>query len=170
MAFIRRISSLTRVKGCCVLELAYQHPIPFQNENLSRTANIQMPELCRYPFIRFSVSNFFTSIMANRSEIIAILGNGISFPRFLRPFFVGGIILSAFLWWCNQSILPKANAKWAYFSAKYIDETYAGVRSQSFISNFYFRLDSLSYAGIRYYDTINRTGNSFLCKHFAIIS
>jgi len=119
-----------------------------------------------FPLFVFLSVIFFTSIMANRSEIIVILANGISFPRFLRPFFIGGLILSALLWWCNQSLLPKANAQWANFSAKYIDETYAGVRSQSFINNFYFRLDSFSYAGIRYYDTINRTGNAFFVQRF----
>ena len=45
-----------------------------------------------FPLFVFLSVIFFTSIMANRSEIIAILGNGISFPRFLRPFFIGGII------------------------------------------------------------------------------
>ncbi len=119
-----------------------------------------------FPLFVFLSVIFFTSIMANRSEIIAILGNGISFPRFLRPYFIGGIILSAFLWWCNQSLLPKANAKWANFSAKYIDDSYAGVSNRSFINNYYFRLDSFSYAGIRYYDTITRTGNGFFVQTF----
>ena len=119
-----------------------------------------------FPLFVFLSVIFFTSIMAGRSEIIVILANGISFPRFLRPYFIGGILLSAFLWWCNQSFLPKANAKWANFSAKYIDESYAGIRNQSFINNYYFRLDSFSYAGIRYYDTISRTGNSFFMQTF----
>jgi lipopolysaccharide export system permease protein len=119
-----------------------------------------------FPLFVFLSVIYFTSIMANRSEIIAILANGISFPRFLRPYFIGGIILSAFLWWCNQSLLPKANAKWANFSAKYIDESYAGIRNQSFINNYYFRLDSFSYAGVRYYDTVSRTGNGFFVQTF----
>lgn len=116
-----------------------------------------------FPLFVFLSVIFFTSVMAGRSEIIAILGNGISFPRFLRPYFVGGIILSALLWWVNQSILPKANAKYAAFSAKYIDDIY---RHQSFLNNYYFRLDSFSYAGIRYYDTISKTGNSFFVQTF----
>jgi len=116
-----------------------------------------------FPLFVFLSVIFFTSVMASRSEIIAILGNGISYPRFLRPFFIGGIILSAFLWWVNQSILPKANAKYAAFSAKYIDDIY---RHQSFLNNYYFRLDSFSYAGIRYYDTISKAGNSFFVQTF----
>lgn len=116
-----------------------------------------------FPLFVFLSVIFFTSVMAGRSEIIAILGNGISFPRFLRPYFIGGILLSAFLWWVNQSILPKANAKYASFSAKYIDDIY---RHQSFLNNYYFRLDSFSYAGIRYYDTISKAGNNFFVQTF----
>lgn len=116
-----------------------------------------------FPLFVFLSVIFFTSGLASRSEIIAILGNGVSFPRFLRPYFIGGIILSAFLWWCNQSILPKANAKWALFQAKYIDDVYSS-QGRSFLTNYYFRLDSFSYAGIRYYDTTRRSGNSFFVQ------
>ena len=119
-----------------------------------------------FPLFIFLSVIFFTSVMAGRSEIIAILGNGISFPRFLRPYFIGGIILSVFLWWCNQSVLPKANAKWATFSAKYLDQSYGGVQNKSYVNNYYFRLDSFSYAGIRFYDTISRTGSSFFVQTF----
>lgn len=119
-----------------------------------------------FPLFVFLAVIFFTSIMANRSEIIAILANGISFPRFLRPYFIGGFILSLFLWWCNQRILPKANEKFANFSNKYIDVNYAAYRSTSYINNYYFRLDSFSYAGIRFYDTVSRTGNNFFVQRF----
>lgn len=119
-----------------------------------------------FPLFVFLSVIFFTSVMAGRSEIIAILGNGISYPRFLRPYFIAGFLLSAFLWWCNQGLLPRANQKWADFSAKYIDETYGGVRNQPYINNYYFRLDSFSYAGVRYYDTVGRTGNTFFVQTF----
>jgi lipopolysaccharide export system permease protein len=119
-----------------------------------------------FPLFVFLSVIFFTSVMAGRSEIIAILGSGVSFPRFLRPYFIGGFILSALLWWANQNFLPKANAKWAAFSAKYLDQSYNGVENHSFINNYYFRLDSFSYAGIRYYDTISRTGNNFFVQKF----
>ncbi len=109
---------------------------------------------------------FFTSVMANRSEIIAILGSGVSFPRFLLPYFIGGLLLSGFLWWCNQSVLPKANAKFADFETRYIDQNYAAYQNKSFLNNYYFRLDSFSYAGIRYYDTTTHTGNNFFVQKF----
>ena len=119
-----------------------------------------------FPLFIFIAVIFFTSIMANRSEVIAILSSGISFGRFLRPYLLGGFIFTAFLWWCNQYILPPANQKWATFNSKYIDFNYGNYENTSTISNKYFKLDSFSYAGVRYYDTINRKGSNFFIQRF----
>ncbi|MEO5908429.1 MAG: LptF/LptG family permease [Ginsengibacter sp.] len=119
-----------------------------------------------FPLFIFISVIFFTSKMANRSEIIAILSTGISFARFLRPYIVGGLLFTGFLWWCNQYILPPANEKWANFNAKYIDYNYGGYVNTSTISNKYFKLDSFSYAGIRFYDTTNRSGSNFFIQRF----
>ena len=119
-----------------------------------------------FPLFIFLSVIFFTSIMANRSEIIAILSSGVSFGRLLRPYIFGGLLLTIFLWWCNQYVLPIANQKWATFNSKYIDFNYGGYQNTSTISNKYFKLDSFSYAGVRYYDTINRTGNNFFIQRF----
>ena len=119
-----------------------------------------------FPLFIFIAVIFFTSKMANRSEIIAILSSGTSFWRFLRPYVLGGILFTAFLWWVNQYILPPANQKWATFNSKYIDFNYGGYVNTSTISNKYFKLDSLSYAGVRYYDTSSRIGNNFFIQRF----
>ena len=119
-----------------------------------------------FPLFIFLSVIFFTSIMANRSEIIAILSSGVSFSRFLRPYMFGGLLFTAFLWWCNQYVLPPANQRWATFNSKYIDFNYGGYQNTSTISNKYFKLDSFSYAGIRYYDTINRSGSNFFIQRF----
>lgn len=119
-----------------------------------------------FPLFIFLSVIFFTSIMANRSEIIAILSSGVNFSRFLRPYIFGGLIFTIFLWWCNQYVLPKANQRWATFNSKYIDFNYGNYQNTSTLSNKYFKLDSFSYAGIRYYDTINRTGSNFFIQRF----
>lgn len=119
-----------------------------------------------FPLFIFLSVIFFTSIMANRSEIIAILNSGVSFGRFLRPYMLGGLLFTVFLWWCNQYVLPIANRKWANFNTKYIDFNYSNYQNTTTINNKYFKLDSFSYAGIRYYDTINRIGNNFFIQKF----
>ena len=47
-----------------------------------------------FPLFTFISVIFFTSKMAGRSEIVAILSSGVSFQRFLLPFAVGGLFLA----------------------------------------------------------------------------
>lgn len=119
-----------------------------------------------FPLFLFLSVVFFTSKMANRSEIIAILSAGISFRRFLAPYFFAGLFFTAFLWGVNQYILPEANNKWSTFNAKYIDFNYGGYVNTSTISNKHFKLDSFSYAGLRYYDTTSKSGSNFIIQKF----
>lgn len=119
-----------------------------------------------FPLFVFISVIFFTSKMANRSEVIAILGTGVSYRRFLLPYLAGGILLSGLLWWANQSLVPKANAKWAAFDAKYVKFNASSIQSYTSLSNYYFRLDSFSYAGIRYYDTSSHVGSNFFVQRF----
>jgi len=119
-----------------------------------------------FPLFVFIAVIFFTSLMANRSEVIAILGSGVSYHRFMRPYFIGSFLLGGLLWWANQGMVPKANAKWAAFDAKYIKFNATDLKNYTTLSNYYFRLDSFSYAGLRYYDTSNHTGNNFFIQKF----
>lgn len=120
-----------------------------------------------FPLFVFISVIFFTSKMAGRSEIVAILSSGVSFRRMLMPFVAGGIFLSAVLWMGYQYIVPKANLKWANFEAKYIDGPRAPNDNRSNSkSNLYFKMDSFTYVGIRSYDTINKSGSGFFVQRF----
>ncbi len=63
---------------------------------------------------------FFTSKMAYNSEIIAILSSGISFRRFLYPYFISSCFLVAFTFLLNDVIIPPANRKRLEFEETYI--------------------------------------------------
>ena len=63
---------------------------------------------------------FFTSKMAAQSEIIAILSSGISFRRFLYPYFISACILALFSFAINDVIMPPANKNRLEFESKYI--------------------------------------------------
>jgi lipopolysaccharide export system permease protein len=119
-----------------------------------------------FPLFIFISVIFFTSKMANRSEIIAILSSGTSYGRFLRPYIFGGVLFTALLWWSNQYVLPPANEKWATFNSKYIDFNYAAYQNTATINNKYFKIDSFSYAGLRYYDTTSKSGTNFFMQTF----
>lgn len=120
-----------------------------------------------FPLFIFISVIFFTSKMAGRSEIIAILSSGVSFARFCVPYIIGGALLSFVLWFGSQQIIPKANRKWANFQKLYIDvNTAAGMMQSSYKQNIYFKMDTNSYLGIRGYDTVSKTGSGFYVQKF----
>ena len=63
---------------------------------------------------------FFTSKLASQSEIIAILSSGVSFRRFMYPYFIGACLLALFSFVINDVIMPSANKHRLEFEDKYI--------------------------------------------------
>ena len=116
-----------------------------------------------FPLFVFISVIFFTSRMAARSEIIAILASGTSFNRMLRPYVIGGLFLGGLLWLGNRHVIPVANGIRTSFQAKYIDKNDPSKNIQ--VTNchncFYRRIDSITYIGIKNYDTSTRTGTPF---------
>ena len=70
-------------------------------------------------FIFISVI-YFTSKMAYQSEIIAILSSGVSFRRFMYPYFIGACLLALFSFVMNDIIMPPANQHRLEFEDQYI--------------------------------------------------
>lgn len=69
--------------------------------------------------INFISVIWFTSKMANNSEIIPILSAGVSFKRFLRPYFISSAILVVTTVLMTNYVLPESNAKRLAFEARY---------------------------------------------------
>ncbi len=118
-----------------------------------------------FPLFVFIAVIFFTSKMADRSENVAILSSGVSFRRFLLPYWIGGGFLALLLWFGYHVVLPKANKQWSNFEAKYIPSS-LDYASNFTGRNYYFRIDSNTYAGIRYFDTTSKTGGNFFIQRF----
>lgn len=119
-----------------------------------------------FPLFVFIAVIFFTSKMAGRSEIIAIFSSGVSFWRFMLPYIFGGLILAGMLWTANQYIVPQANRKWANFDKKYISFNMSESEKSTYKQNLYFRIDSNTYAAIRSYDTITKSGYNLSVQRF----
>jgi lipopolysaccharide export system permease protein len=119
-----------------------------------------------FPLFVFISVIFFTSRMATRSEIVAILSSGVSFRRFLMPYVAGGVLLASVLWLGYRYVVPPANKLWGDFEAKYIDVNFGGNQNKTYLQHYYFKLDSNSYAGIGFYDTATRNGNGFFIQQF----
>src|ERR1044071_4543629 len=120
-----------------------------------------------FPIFVFIAVIFFTSKMAGRSEIIAILASGTSYNRILRPFIIGGLFLAAVLWLANRYVVPRANEIRVAFQARYIDANSSYNPLLSARPNLYIRIDPSTYAGVNYYDTLTKSGSSFFMQHVA---
>ena len=70
-------------------------------------------------FIFISVI-FFTSKLAGDSEIIAILASGVSYHRFMWPYFLSALLLFVFSFWMTGYVIPPASEKMLTFQDKYI--------------------------------------------------
>jgi lipopolysaccharide export system permease protein len=112
-----------------------------------------------FPLMVFIAVILFTSKMAGRSELVAMLAGGVRFNRILRPYVAGAIFLAAIFWYSVQFLIPKANILQANFRATYIDAKSSYEIGQYLAkgSNVYLRIDSVTYAGMRNYDTISKT-------------
>lgn len=84
-------------------------------------------------FIFISVI-FFTSKMAGNTEIIAILGSGISYRRLMRPYFYGSLIVALIVLFFGNFVIPVNNRSLAKFDSDYIH-----TRRQNYFSNIHFQ-------------------------------
>jgi lipopolysaccharide export system permease protein len=117
-----------------------------------------------FPLMVFIAVIYFTSKLAAKSEIVAILANGVRFNRFLRPYLVGGTMLALFLWWCNQFVFPLGNAIRSDFQIRYVDGNSSYYAGRSGTSTFYLKSDAQTYVAIRYYDTTTKVSNGFFLE------
>jgi lipopolysaccharide export system permease protein len=74
------------------------------------------------PITVFIAIVFVTSQMASRTEIIAILGSGVSFLRMLFPYFLGATILGVISFYLNGWVIPKSNRSRLEFEMRYLNK------------------------------------------------
>jgi lipopolysaccharide export system permease protein len=125
-----------------------------------------------FPLFVFISVIFFTSRMAYRSEIIAILASGTNYNRLLRPYFIGGVFLSTILWFGSRYFIPKANVIRGNFEAKYIDSPGGSIgpgKEGICITCFYRRIDTNTYVGIKDYNGKPGMPGNFLWKKLTAI-
>ena len=72
------------------------------------------------PLLIFLSVIIFTSGMAFKSEIVAILASGISFNRLLRPYFVAATLLALISLYLNHFVVPRASKERLAFEIAYI--------------------------------------------------
>lgn len=73
-----------------------------------------------FPIFLFLSVIWFTSKLANNTEIIAILSSGISFTRFLRPYIIGATLVSLFALLMAFVLVPNASKGYNDFRYTYL--------------------------------------------------
>ncbi len=119
-----------------------------------------------FPLIVLITVIWTTSVMANRTEIVALFATGMSLGRFLKPYWIGGIILAVALYFSNGWMVPRAVAKMANFKSKYIDPNLGGSKEYYDHVNHFFKVGNNAYAGIISYDTASKTSYNFFVHSF----
>ena len=84
-------------------------------------------------FIFISVI-FFTSKMAGNTEIIAILGSGISYRRLLKPFLYGSLLVALIVLILGNFVIPYSNRSLIDFESHYIH-----ARRTEYYNNIHFQ-------------------------------
>lgn len=119
-----------------------------------------------FPLFVFIAVIFFTSRMATRSEIIAILASGTGYNRFLRPYLFGGVLLAGLLWVGYRYWIPKANAIQSSFRSNYLDKNDPTKNrvDGNCTRCFYKRVDTNTFVGIRNFDTASKSAQGFFLE------
>jgi len=74
-----------------------------------------------FPILLFLSIIWFTSKLANNTEIVAFLSSGVSFYRFLRPYLFGAAIVCLIAISFSMYIVPKANVGFFEFKYAYLE-------------------------------------------------
>lgn len=72
------------------------------------------------PLFTFIAVIFFTSKLADKSEIIAMLASGMSFNRLMVPYWISASVIALATFLLNAFIIPPANAIRIDFTNKYV--------------------------------------------------
>lgn len=113
------------------------------------------------PLFTFIAVIFFTSKMADNSEIIAILSSGVSFRRLLRPYMISAAVIAAFTYVLSAYIIPPANIKRIDYT-----NTYVKNKRVDYGSNIMLQVAKGEIAYMSRFDNTTKTGVKFSLEKF----
>lgn len=115
-----------------------------------------------FPIFLFLSIIWFTSKLANNTEIIAVLGSGISYMRFLRPYIIGASVISLFALLMGIFFVPNASKGFNDFRYTYLKRN-AEVRQSTEV---YKQISNNEYIYVSSFNYISRTGSNFNLEKF----
>lgn len=113
------------------------------------------------PLFTFIAVIFFTSKLAGNNEIVAMLSNGMSFRRLLRPYLFSAFVIAAATWLLGAYIIPPANVKRIDYT-----NTYVKNKRVDYGANIMLMVAPGEIAYISRYDNITKNGSRFTLEKF----
>ncbi len=107
---------------------------------------------------------FFTSRMANNSEIVAIISSGISFYRFSWPYILGAGVIALLALITNHYILPESNIKKNEFYSQILSSSKKAEynKTQKIASS----MAPTEYLFINSYSRVTKNGSNLMYQKF----
>ena len=115
------------------------------------------------PLAIFIACIFFTSKLANNTEVIAINSANISFTRFLKPYFIGATILTILALSMNHFVVPSSSKVRKAFEEKYIKHRNT---QKGYVNNFNLQLNDTSKVFIKSFNLAKNNGYNFSYQVF----
>ncbi|PKQ45119.1 LptF/LptG family permease [Confluentibacter flavum] len=115
-----------------------------------------------FPLFLFLSVIWFTSKLANNTEIIAFLSSGVSFSRFLRPYIYGAIIAAILALVLGLYLAPIASKGFNEFDYKYFKTGRSDVEN----SNVFRQINENELIYVSSFDPKNKQGTNFILEYF----
>ncbi|HRF84977.1 MAG TPA: LptF/LptG family permease [Alloprevotella sp.] len=113
------------------------------------------------PLFVFIAVIFFTSKLADNSEIIAMKSTGMSFRRLLRPYMISAGIIALTTFLLGAYVIPRGNVARVNF-----DNTYIKKKKITSADNIQMQVDTGVVAYITHFDNITKSGYGFSLDKF----
>ncbi|MEG1616477.1 MAG: LptF/LptG family permease [Bacteroidales bacterium] len=113
------------------------------------------------PLFVFIAVIFFTSQLADNSEVIAMLASGMSFKRLMRPYMISAAIIAIVTFALNSFIIPPSNVVRIAFQNKYVKN-----KEMTYARNSQLMVEPGVIAYMERFDNTIKTGYRFSLEKF----
>lgn len=115
-----------------------------------------------FPLFLFLSVIWFTSKLAQNTEIIAFLSSGVSFWRFLRPYMIGATLVCVGALFLGMYLAPSASRGFNEFKYTYLKKD-SEIRETSDV---YRQINENEYIYASHFQPSSKTARNFTLEHF----
>ncbi|MCF0196035.1 MAG: YjgP/YjgQ family permease [Bacteroidaceae bacterium] len=105
---------------------------------------------------------FFTSKLAENSEIIAMISTGMSYGRLMRPYMISAAIIALMTFYLGSEVIPRGSVVRLEFENKYKRRS----KNPTYAENVQLQVDTGVIAFLEHFDGISKTGSHFSLDKF----